>query len=39
VETEAQLALLSAIGCDHGQGYLFGLPAPQERLLPDLPPG
>lgn len=36
IENEAQLALLTAIGCDQGQGYLFGLPGPPEQLLPDL---
>src|SRR5688500_3116027 len=28
VETEAQLALLRAAGCDRAQGYLLGRPAP-----------
>ncbi|MGI8761377.1 MAG: putative bifunctional diguanylate cyclase/phosphodiesterase [Jatrophihabitantaceae bacterium] len=28
VETREQLALVSALGCDHAQGYLFGRPAP-----------
>jgi EAL domain-containing protein (putative c-di-GMP-specific phosphodiesterase class I) len=26
VETAEQLALVSALGCDHAQGYLFGRP-------------
>ncbi len=30
VETEAQLTLLSAAGCDYGQGYLFSRPVPAE---------
>jgi predicted signal transduction protein with EAL and GGDEF domain len=30
VETASQLAWLRANGCDHGQGYLFGRPAPIE---------
>jgi diguanylate cyclase (GGDEF)-like protein/PAS domain S-box-containing protein len=29
VETERQRALLTRIGCQHAQGYLFGRPAPQ----------
>ncbi|MDA8248132.1 MAG: EAL domain-containing protein [Rhodospirillales bacterium] len=32
VETEAQLSLLRAMGCDEGQGYLFGYPGPAEAL-------
>ncbi len=32
VETEQQLALLRAEGCDQAQGYLFGRPAPVEDL-------
>jgi diguanylate cyclase (GGDEF)-like protein/PAS domain S-box-containing protein len=30
VETEAQLAHLRRLGCDHAQGYLFGRPAPAD---------
>ncbi|MCQ8182176.1 PAS domain S-box protein [Methylomonas sp. SURF-1] len=30
VETEQQRALLAAIGCDYGQGYLFAEPLPPE---------
>jgi diguanylate cyclase (GGDEF)-like protein/PAS domain S-box-containing protein len=33
VETQAQLALLKAAGCDHAQGYVFAHPAPAEELL------
>ncbi len=33
VETQAQLALLKAAGCDHAQGYVFARPAPAEELL------
>jgi predicted signal transduction protein with EAL and GGDEF domain len=33
VETEAGLALLSAMGCDVAQGYLIGRPTPLEGLL------
>ena len=32
IETEAQRAFLSGIGCDEGQGYLFGHPAPATAL-------
>lgn len=32
VETEQQLALLRAEGCDQAQGYLFGRPVPVEDL-------
>jgi EAL domain-containing protein (putative c-di-GMP-specific phosphodiesterase class I) len=31
VETPAQLARLSALGCGFAQGHLFGRPAPAER--------
>lgn len=37
VETEAQREFLSGQGCDQGQGYLFGRPAPPGRL-PGLTP-
>lgn len=36
IETEVQKGLLSAMGCDYGQGYLFSRPVPAddfERLL------
>jgi EAL domain-containing protein (putative c-di-GMP-specific phosphodiesterase class I) len=33
VETEAELATLRGLGVTHGQGYLFGRPAPIEQLL------
>jgi EAL domain-containing protein (putative c-di-GMP-specific phosphodiesterase class I) len=32
IETEAQRAFLAAVGCDHGQGYLFN---PPNGLQPD----
>jgi EAL domain-containing protein (putative c-di-GMP-specific phosphodiesterase class I) len=32
VETEGQLAFLSAIGCDKVQGYLFSRPVPAEEM-------
>jgi len=32
IETEAQAELLRELGCDFGQGYLFGKPLPHERL-------
>jgi diguanylate cyclase (GGDEF)-like protein/PAS domain S-box-containing protein len=37
VETQAQLAILQAIGCDHGQGYLFGRPVRGGELLTSFP--
>jgi EAL domain-containing protein (putative c-di-GMP-specific phosphodiesterase class I) len=33
IEDEAQLAPLRRLGCDLGQGYLFGRPAPPEALV------
>src|SRR5712691_6590020 len=36
VETDAQLEVLRRLGCEYGQGYLFGrpvLPGPMEKLL------
>lgn len=41
VETEAQVAQLRRIGCNHAQGFLFGRPAPAEAieaLLAPAPP-
>lgn len=32
VESEAQRMCLAAMGCEEGQGYLFGLPVPAETL-------
>ena len=32
VETDETLALLRTLGCDIGQGWLFGRPAPAERI-------
>ncbi len=32
IETEAQRAFLSGIGCDEGQGYLFSHPLPSDQL-------
>ena len=32
VETEGQLAFLSAIGCDEVQGYLFSRPVPPDDM-------
>lgn len=34
IETEAQRAFLSGIGCDEGQGSLFSLPLPAGQLRP-----
>ena len=33
VETETQAAALRAMGCQHGQGYLWGRPAPLSEAL------
>lgn len=33
IETAEQLAYLRAIGCDEGQGYLFGKPQPMADML------
>ena len=32
IETEEQLKLLSAAGCDYGQGYIFSIPLPAEEF-------
>jgi EAL domain-containing protein (putative c-di-GMP-specific phosphodiesterase class I) len=32
IETEAQRSFLADIGCDEGQGFLFGQPVPAEQL-------
>ncbi len=37
VETEAQRAYLASLGCDEGQGSLFGDPLFAERVRPLLP--
>ncbi|MGO4637823.1 hypothetical protein AB4Z43_05235 [Mesorhizobium sp. 2RAF45] len=36
VETEAQRALLTGMGCPIGQGYLFGFPADEESFAANL---
>lgn len=33
VETDSQAAALRAMGCQHGQGYLWGRPAPLSEAL------
>ena len=33
VEASQQVAMLQAMGCRYGQGYLFGRPMPADRLL------
>lgn len=41
VETEAQLDVLVALGCDRAQGHLFATPGPpgaiEDRVLRDAP--
>jgi EAL domain-containing protein (putative c-di-GMP-specific phosphodiesterase class I) len=37
VETDANLALISELGCDTAQGYLLGRPAPADALFPARP--
>ncbi len=32
IETESQMTFLNALGCDVGQGYLFGKPMPADEL-------
>jgi EAL domain-containing protein (putative c-di-GMP-specific phosphodiesterase class I) len=32
IETPAQAAALRAIGCEYGQGYHLGQPAPREQV-------
>jgi EAL domain-containing protein (putative c-di-GMP-specific phosphodiesterase class I) len=32
IETEAQCVLLTAAGCDYGQGYLFSKPVPVDAF-------
>jgi EAL domain-containing protein (putative c-di-GMP-specific phosphodiesterase class I) len=34
IETPAQLAFLTARGCDSGQGHLFAPPLPPDELTP-----
>jgi EAL domain-containing protein (putative c-di-GMP-specific phosphodiesterase class I) len=34
IETAAQLELLTALGCDLGQGFYLGRPAPKELPAP-----
>lgn len=38
IETEEELKTLSAIGCDYGQGYLIGKPAPhiKQEIAPEI---
>ena len=33
IETNAQFSLLSAMGCDHAQGYLVARPMPLSQLF------
>jgi len=32
IETQQQLELLKAMGCDYGQGYLFSKPLPANKF-------
>ncbi len=36
IETEAQLAALSSLGCRYGQGFLFSRPLPPAEVMPFL---
>jgi diguanylate cyclase (GGDEF)-like protein/PAS domain S-box-containing protein len=38
IESQAQLALLTELGCSHGQGYLFGKPVPLPMPVRFTPP-
>ncbi len=33
VETEEDVALLRSLGCEQGQGFLFGAPMPAAEIL------
>jgi len=33
IETEAQAAVVRALGCDKGQGYLYSRPLPAPELV------
>ncbi len=37
IETPERAAALTGLGCDLGQGYLYGQPRPVQRLAADLP--
>lgn len=39
VETASQARLLTDMGCDHAQGWLFGRPATWDRTDPGRQPG
>ncbi|GAB6089389.1 EAL domain-containing protein [Spirochaeta dissipatitropha] len=37
IETEDQLQIMTAMGCDHLQGYYFGRPVPGKEIISSIP--
>jgi EAL domain-containing protein (putative c-di-GMP-specific phosphodiesterase class I) len=33
IETTTQLSMLNRIKCEYGQGYLFGMPEPEDTII------